>query len=558
MERDDLREREKRAGIPIVVGVTGHRRLRPQDVPHLRELVAEELKKLRSMAPDSELVVLSSVASGADTLCAEEALALGIPLICALPMPTETYRQTFAPAELPRLDALLAAAAEVFVVRAAEPEPPAEDRHFRYRQASIYVAAHCHVLLALWDGAPGNPGGCGTAEAVGFALHGGWEGAEACLKSPYEGAVVHITAPREGAAYDGALAAELLEEEPGSLRRVLETTNGFNRAAGARGGADARSALVPPEYLEHSSPALRRVHALNRTAAALSRECRKKYMRAMGAFSLFGVLLILFFLLYDELDSNLFLIFYGALLGVYVAVFFHVRRRGAHAGYLRWRMLTEALRVQFYLLASGSAENVGAFFTWTQRQESAWVKAALAALLIGPVPERTVPDDVLRDVWIDGQLVYHRAAGGRDAGSMRVNETVSLVMLFCSLALFLAVLVTEFCFAPSMEIVCFRLTTPFPLLHGEAAITLRALFKILLGIVSGVTAFLSNYYGKLSFERKSLDHARMTALYAAAKARYADGSVPHERLFAELAREEIIENGNWVSYCRENTPSFNV
>jgi len=29
-------------------------------------------------------------------------------------------------------------------------------------------------------------------------------------------------------------------------------------------------------------------------------------------------------------------------------------------------------------------------------------------------------------------------------------------------------------------------------------------------------------------------------------------------LFKRLAREEIIENGTWMSYCNENRPTFNL
>jgi hypothetical protein len=82
--------------------------------------------------------------------------------------------------------------------------------------------------------------------------------------------------------------------------------------------------------------------------------------------------------------------------------------------------------------------------------------------------------------------------------------------------------------------------------------------KILLGAVSVMTVFVTNYYGKLSLNRKSIDHDRMSCLYASAKEQYESGQVEHDQLFKELAREEIIEIGNWFSYCRENTPSIQV
>ena len=39
--------------------------------------------------------MLNSIASGADTLCAEVALSLGIDLVCPLLMPASEYRKDF-------------------------------------------------------------------------------------------------------------------------------------------------------------------------------------------------------------------------------------------------------------------------------------------------------------------------------------------------------------------------------------------------------------------------------------------------------------------------------
>ena len=54
-------------GIPIVIGVTGHRDLREQDIQMLRELVSNKLKQLMIQYPNSEFVMLNSIASGADS-----------------------------------------------------------------------------------------------------------------------------------------------------------------------------------------------------------------------------------------------------------------------------------------------------------------------------------------------------------------------------------------------------------------------------------------------------------------------------------------------------------
>lgn len=171
--------------IPIVVGVSGHRQLRPQDLPALRAAVRERLVSLQVQNPHSPLVMLCSLAEGADLLCADAAEELGIPLIAALPLPREEYKKDFSPEGKQRLDHHCTRAEQVFVPPRSEAPPERSSREDAYRQAGIYVSAHCHILLALWDGRPGKHG-CGTAEAVDFALRG--------VSSPENGLPVRCSA----------------------------------------------------------------------------------------------------------------------------------------------------------------------------------------------------------------------------------------------------------------------------------------------------------------------------------------------------------------------------
>lgn len=547
-------------GIPIVIGVTGHRDLRDQDIQLLRELASNELKKLMAQYPNSEFVMLNSIASGADTVCAEAALELGIKLICPLPLPTQEYRKDFSEPDAAMFDELLKKASGVFVAPNTEPLPDCQTRDFHYRQAGIYIAAHSHVLVALWDGTPAKPDGCGTAETVDFMLQGNYENGSGCFKAANDGAVIQILTPRQSTKTEVSISERLLENEPGSLRETLRMTDAFNADAGK--GSDRivdAEMLLPEETWSNADKKLKKLHVLYQTADRLSLRFQQKYLNAMKWFSAFGVLLVLFFLLYDELESNLFLLCYGALIIIYVLAFTLVSRGKYHEKYLQYRMLSETLRVQFYLKAAGMRDNIGNAFTWTQKQESTWIKETVSALLIGELSEQTISVSAIKETWIDGQLTYHQNALKRDSRKHRMNECIATWMLTASMLLFLLVLVLEFLFDSAMTGSIFGGHFPELLLHHpEQELTLRSLMKILLGGVSAITVFLANYYGKLSFERKSIDHEKMTGLYSSAKEQFESGKVDKKQLFRELAREEIIENGNWFSYCRENPPSFNV
>jgi hypothetical protein len=66
--------------VPLIVGVTGHRDLVPDEAPAIRALVRSFLVQLRERFPDRPLQLLSPLAEGADRLVADVALELGFAL----------------------------------------------------------------------------------------------------------------------------------------------------------------------------------------------------------------------------------------------------------------------------------------------------------------------------------------------------------------------------------------------------------------------------------------------------------------------------------------------
>ena len=105
----------------------------------------------------------------------------------------------------------------------------------------------------------------------------------------------------------------------------------------------------------------------------------------------------------------------------------------------------------------------------------------------------------------------------------------------------------------------------------------RTILKVLLGTISAGTIFGANYYGKLSPQRKLSDHEKMEHFYGKIYTSLTDKEeeeekkrkaeqreqidikkVQPEELLKVLAVEELIENGNWCSYQRDNTPDINL
>lgn len=153
----------------LIVGVTGHRDLRPDQIEEICTQVHEQLNQLMHRA-NGRVTMLCSMAVGADTICAQEALKLGVGLVCPLPMPLKEYESDFTQAEWNRLQELLNRSENYFSVS----DTTSGSRDLCYRLAGEYVVDHCQLLLALWDGDTTLQNGVGTAAMVHYALTQCW------------------------------------------------------------------------------------------------------------------------------------------------------------------------------------------------------------------------------------------------------------------------------------------------------------------------------------------------------------------------------------------------
>jgi hypothetical protein len=254
--------------LPLVIGVTGHRDLREEDVPRLEAEVAAIIARLRheylGSGAETPIIVLSSLAEGADRLAARVALAHGARLVAPMPMPIEEYRRDFEPGlkegNAAEFDALLAQAMATPIapftpgnsIEAVRTDP--EKRNEQYRAVGILIAQHCHILIALWDGDGSNPSVGGTAEVVAFkrdgiplAVSGS---ARAGLDSSELGPVIHVVTPRQketSGAGEVSVApwgkAVIKRHRGGVIRRLLHAIGEFFARVSAREIDDVRKRL---------------------------------------------------------------------------------------------------------------------------------------------------------------------------------------------------------------------------------------------------------------------------------------------------------------------------
>lgn len=144
------------------IAVTGHMDLAPEATGPVREA----LRALLTDLAGDGLVGRSCLARGADSLFAEEVLALGGGLSAVIP--SRDYRTAVVrPEDLPRFDALRAAAGEVTVL------PYEHAGTEAYEDANRLLLRGAQRLVAVWDGSPPTGRGGGTADTVAEARAAG-------------------------------------------------------------------------------------------------------------------------------------------------------------------------------------------------------------------------------------------------------------------------------------------------------------------------------------------------------------------------------------------------
>jgi hypothetical protein len=142
----------------VSVGISGHRQLSARAERLIRAQIRVVLQPMR------DLVVVSSLAEGADQIAAEIALDLGAELVVIVP--ALGYRESLSPAASARFDELVARAVEVHTLDFDRPVPEA------YLAAGVAMLQRVSALIAVWDGEAARGTG-GTADVVALAQERG-------------------------------------------------------------------------------------------------------------------------------------------------------------------------------------------------------------------------------------------------------------------------------------------------------------------------------------------------------------------------------------------------
>ena len=544
----------------LVIGVTGHRRLRTEDVPRLQVRVRAFFQDLQARYPELPQVLLSPLAQGSDQLVAQVALELGLRVIAPLPLPLPQYRKDFDAPDLQLLERQLTQV-EVIALpleRGSTSESvavPGLARDRQYAQAGLFVSSHCHVLLALWDGQESGRLG-GTAQVVRFHLHGVAMGAgdrrhaAANLLGPdHENVVHHLHASRVGdgetpdpggrwlTAFEGTQASEELQPE---FALMLQRQAAFN----ADVSKYAAQIAAQPQDPTSATPCP--VWEAFTAADWLARTYQRRVARVLrSTYALVALMGFAFFTYTHVLTQDAVIYAFLVLFLVGMGVTGLASRRQWQRKYLDYRTLAEGLRVQSYwrragIVSAGTTALAHDNFLQKQDVELGWIRnvmrgASLDGMLV-PVTDEVAEVEAVIGEWIGssrsgGQLAYYSNSALRRS---RLHHRAELMGHICiGLGVAISVLLAIFA-------------------HRYDEHLKHTLVSVM-GILSVVAAVHEAYVHKKADKELIRQYRFMQRIFGAAQRLLdsASGKAEQRGILRALGEAALTEHAEWTLMHRE-------
>lgn len=259
--------------LPYIIGVVGHRNIVEESKEDASNQFEKILKRYIAKYPNTPILVVTSLAEGADQLIAEVAIKVeGVFLGVLIPMSIEKYLETFS-SDSAREEFNKFCAKAIFV-RDTSIDMVYEDNSDAFRSNTRELSNNADLLIALWDGIASNQVG-GTSDTLYYKLkkiHRPKNLTDVALNQKEFGSAIVIPVSRTGDQ------TKLVTKVPYSLKPVsLEETS-----------IDEASDLLAVSKhnwnklkFESQSPSLTYSEILTKNALSLAEKMRKKFIVAL-------------------------------------------------------------------------------------------------------------------------------------------------------------------------------------------------------------------------------------------------------------------------------------
>jgi nitrate reductase gamma subunit len=569
--------------IPLTLGITGHRDLREEDKEFLRNSVRKLFQFLRQHYPNTPLQLLSPLADGADRLVAQLALEENVQLLVPLPMSQDLYEIDFqTPDSKAEFLELLDKAHQVFELSLLEGNTRetirdyGEARSKQYALAGAYIARHCHILIALWDGLPLDKA-AGTSQVVQFKLTGDMEELpdkykpqHGPLDVPDTGPVCQVITGRESGKplnTSGEIRIRLPNNKPGNhltdlLSSDLKALNCFNQDVEKYANHPKRQRSIQKgqkyllsdklwQHLHDLSPAFQTMLGVYSTANTLARYFQSGFRQSTMAVLRIAAVMVILYGCYTSIEANLaILIGYLILFLGAAGILWIAKWQRYHSKSLDYRALAEGMRVQIFWHLGGLPDSVADHYLRKQRGELTWIRSAILALNVYDWVETLESLDNVHLHWIENQREWFLKSAKKNQHQAKklglwVKGLFALGMIFI-----VAMLVGHFS----------GILQPGSLWHN--------LLILGIALAPAAAALLHHYAEKMAFDEQAKQYERMTALFSKAseelekilirQQQQSNESAMSETdqkaaktILLELGKEALEENGDWVLLHRK-------
>lgn len=560
---------------PLVIGVTGHRDIVEAEFERLENHVEHFFAELKSRFPNSPLRLLSSLAEGADRLVARVALRNDVQLQVVLPMPAEEYGSDFKSKESVAEFEDLCSRSEVLELPAAAQGTGTgsivgQDRDLAYANAGMFISAHCHILLAVWDGKQTQHVG-GTAQIVYFQHYDRLPGlAESVprtslfLTDDESDLVYHIPCLRQQSLAEYGAAAPLAEPSwytadpelpnldnlPNRYVQIFKRTDEFNCDVARyldRNDAPHDSLVVPPDTSNRT--AAERIGIIFSIADTLADYFQRRIQFTLRATHVLAVLAGLAFILYSEVSRlNLLIFVFLIVLVGGLAVVEAARRRDWHRKYLDYRVLAEGLRVQYFWTIAGIHGDGQTKFAYDnflrQRDmELGWIRNIMrvAGLLGDSLPNshdevglKFAIDNWIGDDQHAGQLSYYRVKSVQRSRNNRFADRLAMLCFWSGVLI-------AFVLAFFLDAI------------GPAA---QTPLLVLMGVLPLTAAVAETYTQRKANRELAKQYEFMEHVFNNARRRLDEAVNSNERseVLQGLGEAALTEHAEWILIHRDRKP----
>jgi uncharacterized membrane protein len=564
--------------LPLTIGVVGHRRIAGYEIDRIRSQIKEIILNFQAQAPHTPIVLISSMAEGADQLAAEVAVEIeGVYVIAILPFPVDEYEKDFvSDSKMDTFRALLESVDKVLLAKdfyskielnkqaldhvRFSPDSDRE-RDLAYRDCGRLVSQQAHALIAIWDGKLSNLV-AGTADTVAHRILSSREfsfGIDQFDLWPQEdGLLFHIQTER------GDISAADSDQSSENLEHAINILNSDSVAI----AWDKKTKDLTVEKFERLNNLILEKRKLDADGQSLSKTIldavdgkatliQSRFRALVSSLLIFGVF-CLFFADVQHSRSGFGLYLLTVMTLTLMALIWVVFERGRFKEeFHELRLVAEGMRVQEAWLESGIEKSPGEDFlkgipevSWIPRSmRSAWLWDHLDHMSLEARTNSNAdsPIEIVRN-WLENQIQYFAGTPytkGAIERSHRKHRFYEKLSIFGVCVAILCLLWDGLRFLPGGIF-------PFGLLNEIS--------PLIMHLALSISAASIAYSQLMAFKEIERQYERSHGIFRQGM-EILQGGVPQNLskeeywflILIRVGREALLETGAWFALKRDRT-----